>query len=120
MAVLDISATTISEDESNVENIPSAESKGLVVKWAEMFLNTALFGEFFLIFSFTGFNFDTEDSDRVIPGFVDAIVGIKAGETKSFPLFFPESWRQENLRGVHAQFTVRKIYVYLFPAMQRI
>lgn len=29
VAVLDISATTIDQDESNVETIPSAESKGL-------------------------------------------------------------------------------------------
>ncbi|GFZ07397.1 trigger factor type chaperone family protein [Actinidia rufa] len=80
VAVLDISATTIDEDESNVQKIPSAETKGL--------------------------NFDTEDGDKVIPGFLDSIIGIQRGETKSFPLVFPESWKQENLCGVHAQFTV--------------
>ncbi|XP_057464400.1 trigger factor-like protein TIG, Chloroplastic [Actinidia eriantha] len=80
VAVLDISATTIDEDESNVQNIPSAETKDL--------------------------NFDTEDGDKVIPGFLDSIIGIQRGETKSFPLVFPESWKQENLCGVHAQFTV--------------
>ncbi|WVY90972.1 hypothetical protein V8G54_036486 [Vigna mungo] len=31
IVVLDISATTIDQDESNVKNIPSAESKGLVL-----------------------------------------------------------------------------------------
>ncbi|RVW79903.1 Trigger factor-like protein TIG, Chloroplastic [Vitis vinifera] len=80
VVVLDISATTIDQDESNVQKIPSAESKG--------------------------FHFDTEDGDKVLPGFLDSIIGIRQGETKSFPLVFPESWRQENLRGVHAQFTV--------------
>lgn len=80
VAVLDISATTIDQDESNIKRIPSAESKG--------------------------FNFDTEDGDKVLPGFLDSIIGIQRGETKSFPLVFPESWRQESLRGVHAQFTV--------------
>ncbi|XP_020223145.1 trigger factor-like protein TIG, Chloroplastic [Cajanus cajan] len=80
VAVLDISATTIDQDESNVKNIPSAESKG--------------------------FNFDTEDGDKVLPGFLDSIIGILRGESKSFPLVFPETWNQENLRGVHAQFTV--------------
>ncbi|PON39381.1 Trigger factor [Parasponia andersonii] len=80
VAVLDISATTTDEDESNVQKIPSAESKG--------------------------FHFDTEDGDKVLPGFLDSIIGIQSGETRSFPLVFPESWRQENLRGVHAQFTV--------------
>lgn len=80
VAVLDVSATKTDKDESNVQNIPAAESKG--------------------------FHFDTEHGDRVIPGFLDSIIGIQRGETKSFPLVFPESWRQENLRGVHAQFTV--------------
>ncbi|RDX98833.1 Trigger factor-like protein TIG, Chloroplastic, partial [Mucuna pruriens] len=78
VAVLDISATTIDQDESNVKNIPSAES----------------------------FNFDTEDGDKVLPGFLDSICGIHRCETKSFPLVFPEAWKQENLRGVQAQFTV--------------
>ncbi|XP_059666446.1 trigger factor-like protein TIG, Chloroplastic [Cornus florida] len=80
VVVLDISATTIDQDESNVQKIPSAESKG--------------------------FQFDTEDGDKVLPGFLDSINGIQRGETKSFPLKFPESWKQENLHGVHAQFTV--------------
>ncbi|WVY90910.1 hypothetical protein V8G54_036424 [Vigna mungo] len=80
VAVLDISATTIDQDESNVKSIPSAESKG--------------------------FNFDTEDGDKVLPGFLDSIIGIHRGESKSFPLVFPETWKQENLRGVHAQFNV--------------
>ncbi|PRQ31997.1 putative peptidylprolyl isomerase [Rosa chinensis] len=80
LVVLDISATTINQDESNVQNIPSAESKG--------------------------YHFDTEDGDELIPGFLDSIIGIQRGETKSFPLVFPESWAQENLRGIHAQFNV--------------
>ncbi|MBA0792251.1 hypothetical protein Gohar_016767 [Gossypium harknessii] len=80
LAVLDISATTIDQDESNVQKVPAAESKG--------------------------FQFDTEDDDKVLPGFLDSIIGIRQGETKSFPYVFPETWQQENLRGVEAQFTV--------------
>lgn len=80
IAIVDISATTIDEDESNVQKIPDAETKG--------------------------FHFDTEDGDKVLPGFLDSISGIQRGETKSFQLAFPESWRQEHLRGVQAQFTV--------------
>lgn len=53
-----------------------------------------------------GFHFDTDEGDNLIPGFLDAIIGIQQGETKSFPLVFQESWKQDNLRGVHAQFTV--------------
>ncbi|XWS51817.1 hypothetical protein CRYUN_Cryun11dG0015100 [Craigia yunnanensis] len=82
LAVLDISATTINQDESNVQKIPAAESKG--------------------------FHFDIEDGDKVLPGFLDSIIGIQQGETKSFPLVFPESWQQEHLQGVRAQFTVKE------------
>ncbi|XXG53731.1 hypothetical protein AAC387_Pa03g1785 [Persea americana] len=80
VVVLDIFATTISKDDSSGEKIPSAESKG--------------------------FHLDTEEGDYLLPGFLDSITGIQRGETKSFPLQFPESWKQENLQGVHAQFTV--------------
>ncbi|OAY55645.2 trigger factor-like protein TIG, Chloroplastic [Manihot esculenta] len=81
VVVLDISATKIDEDKSNAQNIPDAESKG--------------------------FHFDTEDGDKVLPGFLDSIIGIQQGEKKSFPLVFPESWSQPSLRGVNAQFTVQ-------------
>ncbi|KAL5580031.1 hypothetical protein UlMin_012473 [Ulmus minor] len=60
VVVLDKSATTIYQDESNVQKIPSAKSKG--------------------------FDFDTEDGSNVLPGFLDSIVRINVGETKSFPL----------------------------------
>ncbi|CAA7021134.1 unnamed protein product [Microthlaspi erraticum] len=80
LAVIDISATTIDEDGSTGEAIPDAESKG--------------------------FHFDTEEGNKLLPGFLDSILGIRAGESKSFSLVFPESWKQENLRGQRAQFTV--------------
>ncbi|KAH6778551.1 trigger factor type chaperone family protein [Perilla frutescens var. hirtella] len=80
VAILDISAKTIEQDESAAQNIPSAESKG--------------------------FQFDTEDGDRVLPDFLNSIIGIKRGESKTFPYVFPDSWKQEDLRGVCAQFTV--------------
>lgn len=59
---------------------------------------------------FTGFQFDTEDGDKVLPGFLDSILGMQRGETKSFQYVFPESWNQEDLRGVQAQFTVSYFY----------
>ncbi|KAF5201724.1 Trigger factor, partial [Thalictrum thalictroides] len=52
------------------------------------------------------FQLDTEEAGNLPPGFLDSILGIRPGETKSFPFVFPESWQQENLRGVSAQFTV--------------
>lgn len=66
----------------------------------------------FTAIPFAEFHFDTEDGDRVLPGFLDSIIGIQRGETKSFPLVFPETWRQEHLRGVQAQFTVRFFLFY--------
>ncbi|XP_047334453.1 trigger factor-like protein TIG, Chloroplastic [Impatiens glandulifera] len=80
VAILNISATTSGEDESKIETIPAAETKG--------------------------FNLDTEDGDKLIPGFLDSIIGIKQAESRTFPLIFPESWEEDNLRGVCAQFTV--------------
>ncbi|ONK59858.1 uncharacterized protein A4U43_C08F11680 [Asparagus officinalis] len=46
-------------------------------------------------FLFAGFHLDTEESDNLLPGFLDAISGIRPDETRSFPLQFPESWEQE-------------------------
>ncbi|CAK8538853.1 unnamed protein product [Lathyrus sativus] len=80
VAVLDISATTIDKDETNIKSIPAAETKGM--------------------------SLDTEETDQLIPGFLDSIIGIGRGETKSFPLVFPETWMPEDLQGVHAQVTV--------------
>lgn len=67
---------------------------------------------FLVSIPFAGFHFDTEYGDKVLPGFLDSIIGIQRGETKSFPLTFPESWRQEHLCGVQAQFTVSFFLFY--------
>ncbi|KAL9233676.1 hypothetical protein vseg_008640 [Gypsophila vaccaria] len=80
VVVVDISASTIENNGEAAQSIPSAESKG--------------------------FQFDTEEAETILPGFLDSIIGIRQGETKSFPLVFPEWWRQEDLRGIQAQFTV--------------
>lgn len=66
----------------------------------------------FKFISFPGFQFDTEDGDKILPDFVDSVIGIKRGETKYFPYVFPQSWKQEDLRGVSAQFTVSFISVW--------
>ena len=46
------------------------------------------------------------EGDRFIPGFVDAIVGMKAGETKTFDVKFPGDFPKAELAGQDAQFTV--------------
>lgn len=53
-----------------------------------------------------GFHLDTEENDNLVPGFLGSLIGIRPGETRSFPIQFPESYAQESLRGVRAQFTV--------------
>lgn len=58
------------------------------------------------IITFSGFQFDTDDGDKVLPDFLNSIAGIKRGETKTFPYVFPDTWKQEDLRGVRALFTV--------------
>ncbi|CAA6670817.1 unnamed protein product [Spirodela intermedia] len=93
LVVIDIFATTVKEDESEGEKIPSAETKG--------------------------FHLDTEECDNLLPGFIDSIKGIRQGETKSFLLTFPESWEQEHLRSVCARFTVvcKEHFYRDFPAL---
>ncbi|CAH8373306.1 unnamed protein product [Eruca vesicaria subsp. sativa] len=60
-----------------------------------------------------GFHFDTEEGNRLLPRFLDSILRIRAGESKSFSLVFPESWKQENICGQRAQFTVSSSPSYL-------
>jgi trigger factor len=43
---------------------------------------------------------------RFIEGFIDGIVGMKAGETKDVSVTFPESYPQEDLAGKPAVFTI--------------
>ena len=42
---------------------------------------------------------------------MNSIVGIKRGETKTFPYTFPDTWEQEDLRGVRALFTVSSFII---------
>ena len=43
---------------------------------------------------------------QMLPEFDAAVVGMKAGETKTFPLTFPADYRAENLAGKQSQFTI--------------
>jgi FKBP-type peptidyl-prolyl cis-trans isomerase (trigger factor) len=52
---------------------------------------------------------DTEQNNNLVPGFLGSLIGIRPGEAISFPIQFPESFEQESIRGVHAQFTVSVI-----------
>ncbi|MDX1705022.1 trigger factor [Pseudidiomarina sp.] len=43
---------------------------------------------------------------RMIPGFEDQIIGMKAGEEKTIDVTFPEDYHAENLKGKEAQFAI--------------
>jgi trigger factor len=68
-----------------------------------------------------GAEFIKEDSARILldaenadptPGFAEAIVGMKAGEERTFRLTLPDDFPREELRGQEAEFTVKMIEVY--------
>lgn len=42
---------------------------------------------------------------RLLPGFEDALIGVKPGDTKTFSLTLPEKFQAEHLRGKSATFT---------------
>lgn len=48
-----------------------------------------------------------------IPGFVDGILGAKAGETKTFPLTFPTDYHAKHLAGRAVQFEVEVKEIFL-------
>jgi trigger factor len=52
------------------------------------------------------FSLDTGAAKINLPGLVDGLLGMKTGETKTFPITMPEDWPQAFIRGVQANFTV--------------
>lgn len=80
VAIIDVSATRLNEDGTAGDEIFSCKQKG--------------------------FQLDTDGGGSFLPGFVEALVGIQIGETRTFDLTFPETWEQESLRGLQARFTV--------------
>lgn len=53
-----------------------------------------------------------EDAVFVAPGFVEALVGMRTDEEKSFTVVFPETFSEEDLRGEEGQFDVKVVGVY--------
>ncbi len=44
--------------------------------------------------------------NRMIPGFEDQVIGMKAGEEKTIEVTFPEDYHAENLKGKKAEFAI--------------
>lgn len=61
---------------------------------------------------------DAESADPV-PGFAEAIVGMKTGDERIFTLTLPDDFTREELRGQEAEFTVKMTEVYesIFPEL---
>ncbi len=58
-------------------------------------------------------------SGRMIPGFEDGLVGLKAGEEKTLALTFPEDYHAEDLKGAAVEFkvTVNKVSEQQLPEL---
>lgn len=58
-------------------------------------------------------------SGRMIPGFEDGIVGMKAGDAKTLPLTFPADYHSEELKGAAVEFdiTVQSVKSKQLPAL---
>ncbi|PCK07824.1 MAG: trigger factor [Alteromonadaceae bacterium] len=58
-------------------------------------------------------------SKSMVPGFEDGIVGMKAGETKTVAVTFPDDYQSEELRGADAEFdiTVNSIQSQKLPEL---
>jgi trigger factor len=56
-------------------------------------------------------------SERMIPGFEAAVVGMREGETKTFPITFPEDYGEAELAGKDAEFEVelRELRAKILP-----
>jgi trigger factor len=46
-------------------------------------------------------------SGRMIPGFEDSVIGMRAGETRTASLRFPEDYNEESLRNAEVDFEIR-------------
>lgn len=44
-------------------------------------------------------------SERMVPGFEDALIGMREGEERTFTVTFPEDYREESLAGKPVEFT---------------
>jgi trigger factor len=58
-------------------------------------------------------------SANPVPGFAEAVVGMKAGEERTFTLSLPEDFPREELRGQEAEFmvTMKEVYDTILPAL---
>lgn len=58
-------------------------------------------------------------SGQMIPGFEDGIVGMKAGDTKTIQVTFPDDYHAENLKGAAVEFdiTVHAVQEKQLPAL---
>ena len=56
---------------------------------------------------------------QVLPGFSESLIGMKAGEEKTFPVRFPDTWSRKDLAGrtVNVELSLKKVAVIDLPAV---
>jgi trigger factor len=93
---------------------PSALSDGVTIS----LLGQTAGGEEFLKGDDIRMLLDAESTDPV-PGFAEAIVGMNAGEERTFTMTLPDDFPQEELQGQEAEFTVKlaEVYESILPAL---
>ncbi|CAI5517558.1 unnamed protein product [Closterium sp. Naga37s-1] len=66
-----------------------------------------------------GFQLDTEEGEYLLPGMVEALIGMQRGQTREFQLTFPPTWQTESLRNLPATFTVKcqELFVRELPEL---
>eukprot|EP00246_Nothoceros_aenigmaticus_P014570 TRINITY_DN563_c0_g1_i4.p1 TRINITY_DN563_c0_g1~~TRINITY_DN563_c0_g1_i4.p1 ORF type:complete len:416 (+),score=75.13 TRINITY_DN563_c0_g1_i4:113-1360(+) len=93
VAIVDISARRVNDDGSLGDKILSAEQKG--------------------------FQLDTEEDGKLLPGLLEELIGLKVEGSRSFDLVFPRTWQQEALRGVTGRFEVelKELFIRVLPEL---
>ena len=59
------------------------------------------------------------EADRMIPGFVEGVIGMEVGENRTIECQFPDSYPQEEARGRQARFaiTLKELKTHELPAL---
>lgn len=93
---------------------PAAFSDGVVID----LVGRTADGEEFLTTGDLHMLLDTESTDPA-PGFAEAVVGMEAGEERTFTLSLPLDFPREGLRGQEVEFTVKmgEVYENILPEL---
>ena len=98
-----------------VEDRPAAAGDVAVLSFEEVYADTEK--------AITGGSSETMEVelevDRMIPGFVEGVIGMEVGENRTIECQFPDSYPQEEARGRQARFaiTLKELKTHELPAL---